>query len=272
MSNTMDNSTKPMRTPEENSEKMERPVKAGNTIEVIPAMDIINGCAVRLSKGDYAQVKKYSDDPVSIARLFEDNGARWLHLVDLDGAKLSRPANLKVLEDIVSATSLNVEWGGGIKSAEAVEEVLNAGAKRVICGSIAVAKPELFREWLSKYGADRIVLGADARNGRIAVNGWLSDTDIPIDELVGKFTDAGLSQVVCTDINKDGMLAGPSWELYKGLKLSFPQILFTVSGGVSSIADVETAAALGLDRIIVGKAIYENRISMEELKTWWQNE
>lgn len=239
--------------------------------QIIPAIDLIDGCCVRLQQGDYNEKKVYSASPLDMARAFAAAGAQWLHLVDLDGAKASRPCNLQVLRDIVAHTGLQVEWGGGIKSDESLQAVFDAGAARVVCGSIAVDSPQLFEQWLGRYGDSRMVLGADVRDGMVATHGWLDTTAVTLDSLVDRFLPCGLTQVVCTDISRDGMLQGPSWSLYTRLQGKYENIDFTVSGGVGSASHLVEARTLGLRRVIVGKALYEGRITMEELKLWWQN-
>lgn len=243
-----------------------------NKITVIPAIDIIGGKAVRLTQGDYARQRTYSDRPEELARQFADNGARWLHLVDLDGAKSSAPENLAVLERIVSSSDISVEWGGGIKSEDSLRSVFDAGASVAICGSIAVKAPDIFSSWLKRFGPEKIALGLDLRNGKVAVSGWIENSDYSACGLAGRFIPAGLSQVICTDISKDGMLSGPSWPVYQELRTMFPDMSLTVSGGVASASDIEEADALGLDRIIVGKALYEGLLTMEELGKWWRKE
>ena len=239
-------------------------------IEVIPAIDIIEGKCVRLSQGDY-DCKRIYGDPLDMARAFADAGASRIHLVDLDGAKASSPANLETLRKIAALGTLRIEWGGGIKTRQALQDVFDAGADYGIIGSVAALKPELFIEWLGEFGPDRMVLGADVKNGRIAVKGWLEESALTLSDLVEKFLPYGLRQVICTDIAKDGMLCGPSMEMYSGLRSDFPSVEFTVSGGISCSADIEAAGRAGMPRVIVGKAYYENRITLEELKSWWQN-
>ena len=241
-------------------------------IEIIPAIDIIGGKCVCLTQGDYDRLTTYGDDPAEIARSYEALGVRRLHVVDLDGAKASSPSNLAVLERICGATSLDVEWGGGIKSEQALADVLAAGANRAICGSVAVSNPELIDEWIEKYGAEHIILGADIRDGKVATHGWLRESELTAEALIERFRPRGLSQVICTDISKDGMLSGPTVELYERLQEQFPDVEITVSGGISSMDDIRRLNAMGLRSVIVGKAIYEGRITMEELKEWLQNE
>ena len=239
-------------------------------IEVIPAIDIIDGRCVRLSQGDYSSKRVYGD-PLDMAKAFADEGASRIHLVDLDGAKASAPANLKVLEGIASLGSMRCEWGGGIKSAEALRSVFDAGADYPIVGSIAALKPELFAQWLDAFGPEKLILGADVKNAKIAVKGWLEESALGIEELLEMFRPHGLVQVICTDISKDGMLCGPSEKMYTNLKENFPEMEFTVSGGISCNADIERVEELGLPRVIVGKAYYEGRITLKELAKWWQN-
>lgn len=239
-------------------------------IEIIPAIDLIGGQCVRLTQGDYDKQTTYYNDPLEVALRYADCGIRRLHLVDLDGAKASQPVNLAVLERIVKATPLEVQYGGGIKSAGALQSVFDSGASRAICGSIAVTRPERFAEWLAKFGPSRIILGADTRDGRIAINGWLEAATIGVEELIGRFLPAGLSQVICTDIARDGMLSGPSTELYTRLQEQFSGVEITVSGGIASWDDLVALEELGLRSVIVGKAIYEGRISFDRLKEYVQ--
>ncbi len=235
-------------------------------IEIIPAIDIIDGKCVRLTKGDYASQKTYYNDPLDAAKQYEDIGIRRLHMVDLDGAKASEPANLKVLERIANSTGLDLQYGGGIKSREALHSVFSAGANRAICGSIAVKRPELFAGWLTEFGAEHIILGADIRNGKVAIQGWLDECDKSAADLINEFLPQGLSQTICTDISRDGMLCGPSMELYSTLQNRFPSVDIIVSGGISSMDDILQLENNGMRSVIVGKAIYEGRITMEELK------
>ncbi|NLD21073.1 MAG: 1-(5-phosphoribosyl)-5-[(5-phosphoribosylamino)methylideneamino]imidazole-4-carboxamide isomerase [Bacteroidales bacterium] len=236
-------------------------------IELIPAIDIINGRCVRLSQGDYIRGKVYDAQPLDMALSYEDIGIERLHLVDLDGAKSSFPSNLKVLETIASRTQLQIEWGGGIKSEDALSAVFDSGATFAICGSIAALKPGIFKKWLIAYGS-RLVLGADIKDGKVAVNGWQSTSPLGLVELIYLFADTDLDNVICTDISKDGMLEGPSFDLYKNLQNTFDAIDITVSGGISSMADIEKLEEMGLRKVIIGKAIYENRITLKDLEQW----
>ena len=239
-------------------------------IEIIPAIDIIGGKCTRLSQGDYATQKDYGGDPAEWARAYADCGVRRLHLVDLEGAKASKPKNLRTLEEIASLGLLTLEWGGGIKDDEALASVWNAGADEAIIGSIAAKEPARMTAWLERWGP-RVILGADVRDGKVAVSGWLEDSGIGLDELIETFLPAGLKRAIVTDISRDGMLQGPSFDLYKGLQERFPDLTTIVSGGVSSLDDVRRADEMGLPGIIVGKAIYENRITLKDLATCLQN-
>lgn len=240
-------------------------------IQIIPAIDIIEGRCVRLTKGDYSSRKVYDASPLDMAMSYADCGVKRIHLVDLDGAKASQPVNLKTLEAIAGKVSFETEWGGGISSDQALKDCFNAGATCGIIGSVAVRKPDLMHGWLKAYGPDKIVLGADARNGKVAVKGWLEDSELSIESLVEMFLGDGLSQIICTDISKDGMLQGPSFELYQELQQKYPQTVITVSGGISSFDDIEKLDSMGLARVIVGKAIYENRITLTQISKWSQN-
>lgn len=240
-------------------------------IEIIPAIDIIDGRCVRLTKGDYSQKKVYDSSPVDMALQYADCGVKRIHLVDLDGAKASEPRNLKTLEQIASKVDVEIEWGGGISGDDALRSMFDAGADCGIIGSIAVRQPDLMHGWLKAFGPERIILGADVRGRMIAVKGWLEDSAVSIEKLIGDFLPDGLSQVICTDISRDGMLQGPSFELYTELQDLFPDIIFTVSGGISSFDDVEKLDAMGQKRVIVGKAIYEGRISLKQIEQWSQN-
>ena len=240
-------------------------------MELIPAIDLIDGRCVRLTQGDYAQTKIYDEDPAEVARRYADCGIRRLHIVDLDGAKAKAPCNLRVLERVATATSLDIEWGGGIKDTAALRSALNAGASRIICGSIAVDDAQLFAQWLQEYGTGRMILGADVRNGKVATHGWLKDGGIGVEELVEKFLPDGLSQIICTDISCDGMLQGPNFPLYTALQQRFPTVDVTLSGGISSMKDIERAYEEGVRAVIIGKAIYEGRITLKDLERWLLN-
>ena len=240
-------------------------------IEIIPAIDIIEGRCVRLSKGDYGQKKVYDSSPLDMALQYADCGVKRIHLVDLDGAKVSHPVNLKTLEAIASKVGLEIEWGGGLSSDEALRSSFSAGATCGIIGSVAVKEPELMHGWLKGFGPERIILGADVRGKMIAVKGWQEDSEVSVDDLISSFIPDSLSQVICTDISRDGMLQGPSFELYASLAESYPGLIFTVSGGISSFADIERLEEMGQKRVIVGKAIYEGRITLKQIEQWSRN-
>ena len=240
-------------------------------IEIIPAIDIIEGRCVRLSQGDYARTKVYDSSPVDMAKRYADCGVKRIHVVDLDGAKSSSPRNLKTLEKMAVGTSVEIEWGGGIKSEESLRALFDYGATYAIVGSVAARTPELFAEWLRVFGGQKMVLGADVREGKVSVNGWQEDLGVTIEQLVDGFLPYGLSQVICTDISKDGMLEGPSFDLYTDLQSRYEGVDFTVSGGISSMADIERLNELRLRRVIVGKAIYENRITLKDIERWLLN-
>ena len=235
-------------------------------INVIPAIDLIDGKCVRLTKGDYNQKKQYDASPLDMALRYQDIGIRRLHVVDLDGAKSSSPKNLHVLEEIAIRTSLEIEWGGGIKSDKALYDAYNAGADYLIIGSVAVSKPDLFARWLDEYGGGRLILGADIHEGRVAINGWLEKSGQTIDALIDRFIPHGLREVICTDISKDGMLQGPTFDLYARLQAKYPEQDIIVSGGISKMDDIRRLDEMNLRHVIVGKAIYEGRITLEELK------
>ncbi len=235
-------------------------------IEIIPAIDIIGGKCVRLQQGDYAAVTEYRADPRDMAARMADHGFTRIHAVDLDGARLRRPENLRTLEQMASVDGVRVEWGGGLADTANLTSARNAGATYLVAGSVAVSHPELFTEWLKAYGADTMVLGADARNGKIAVSGWLEETDATVESLVKHFLPDGLTQAIVTDISKDGMLQGPNTDLYLRLQEAFPTVSFTVSGGISGLDDIKRLNDLGLRRVIVGKALYEGRVTLEELE------
>ena len=240
-------------------------------IEIIPAIDIIEGRCVRLSQGDYDRRKVYDESPVDMAKRYADCGVKRIHVVDLDGAKSSAPKNLKTLERMVVGSGVEIEWGGGIKSEESLRALFDYGATYAIVGSVAAQQPMLFAEWLAKFGGQRVVLGADVRNGKVSVNGWQEDLAVTIEELIDGFLPMGLSQVICTDITKDGMLQGPSFELYTELQNRYESVDFTVSGGIGSMADIEQLNELNLRKVIIGKAIYENRITLKDIEQWSLN-
>lgn len=232
---------------------------------IIPAIDIINGKCVRLTKGDYAKQKIYYEDPLDAAKAFQAAGLKRLHIVDLDGAKAGQIKNLKVLESIASATQLIIDFGGGIKTINDVSNVFNAGASIVTLGSIAVKKPEIVEEWLIEFGANKILIGADVLETKIKISGWLEDGGITINDFVGKMLALGAQNIFCTDISKDGVMQGPSVELYKRIIEEHPSINLVASGGVSTMDDVIQLQSLGCSGVIIGKAIYEGKITLKEL-------
>lgn len=237
-------------------------------IEVIPAIDIIGGRCVRLTEGDFRSIKIYDASPLDMAKRFEDAGLRRLHIVDLDGAKVGHPANLTVLELIASSTRLTVDFGGGIKTDDDLAAVFDAGASMASIGSVAARSPEVLERWLADHGGKRILLGADARDGRVAIDGWQTETELEIISFLRGWFDKGVKQAFVTDISKDGGLAGPGFELYQSIISELPELRLIASGGVSKMEDIERLDAAGCSGVIVGKAIYEGRIELEELSKY----
>ncbi|MDR3704903.1 MAG: 1-(5-phosphoribosyl)-5-[(5-phosphoribosylamino)methylideneamino]imidazole-4-carboxamide isomerase [Paludibacteraceae bacterium] len=235
-------------------------------IEIIPAIDIIDGKCVRLSQGDYAQKTVYNENPLEVAKMFEEAGIKRLHLVDLDGAKAQHIVNYGVLESIVLNTSLVVDFGGGLKTDDDVRIAFENGASMVTGGSIAVKDPDAFCKWLKYHGADRIILGADVKNEKLAISGWTEVTNIELLPFIGKYKRKGLNKVICTDIAKDGMLQGPSVALYRKILGQYPDLYLIASGGVSSIEDIEELEKAKVPAVIFGKAIYEGKIKLNDLK------
>ena len=233
-------------------------------IELIPAIDIIEGQCVRLTKGDYDQKTVYGS-PLEMAREFQRLGYRRLHMVDLDGAKSKHIVNSAVLRQITSETDLIVDFGGGIKTDEDIAQAFAAGAQMVTIGSVAVTHPECFMKWLEQYGAEHIILGADVRHGKISINGWKEDSQEDLLPFLRKYIDAGVRNVLCTEISKDGTLAGPAIDLYKQVMEAYPDLHLIASGGVSSIQDIEALDQAGIPAVVFGKAIYEGRIDLKEL-------
>lgn len=234
-------------------------------MEIVPAIDIIDGKCVRLSKGDYNAQKTYSDSPLDVALRFQDAGIKRLHLVDLDGARSKHIVNYPVLEAITNHTDLTVDFGGGIKSTSDLETALGCGAAMVTVGSTAVTDPDLMQKWIEDFGQEHIILGADARDGKISVNGWKEDSVLTLSDFIREYMNKGITQVLCTDINRDGMLQGPAVELYRSLLREFPGIKLIASGGVSSVQDLMDLKEAGLPAAIVGKAYYEGRITLDQL-------
>ncbi|MBN2744770.1 1-(5-phosphoribosyl)-5-[(5-phosphoribosylamino)methylideneamino] imidazole-4-carboxamide isomerase [Breznakibacter xylanolyticus] len=235
-------------------------------IQLIPAIDLIDGKCVRLSKGDYDTKKIYNENPLEVALEFEAHGIQRLHLVDLDGAKAGRIINHKVLETIASKTGLVIDFGGGLKTSEDLRIAFESGASMVTGGSIAVKNPDEFTGWVQKYGSGKIILGSDVKDRKIAVSGWLETSNLELFPFLEDYMAKGITQTICTDISKDGMLEGPSLELYEEIQARFPSLFLIASGGVSSMDDIEKLHQAGVPAVIFGKAIYEGRISMAEIE------
>ncbi|MBO4499082.1 MAG: 1-(5-phosphoribosyl)-5-[(5-phosphoribosylamino)methylideneamino]imidazole-4-carboxamide isomerase [Bacteroidaceae bacterium] len=233
---------------------------------IIPAIDILDGMCVRLTKGDYSTGKVYFEDPLAVALRFNEYGITRIHVVDLNGADSDHIVNREILKRICRETTMTVDFGGGIKSERDIDSALECGASMVTVGSLAAASPETVHEWIGRYGADKIILGADSRNGKIAIKGWRENSGLDIFDFISDYRSHGISRVICTDINRDGTLEGPAIDLYKEILLRFPGLKLTASGGVSSIDDLKKLTEAGLDSAIVGKAYYEGRITIEELK------
>ena len=244
-------------------------------MRIIPAIDIINGKCVRLSKGDYATEKVYNENPLEVAKMFEDHGVKHLHLVDLDGAKASHIVNHKVLETIASKTNLSIDFGGGLKSDEDLKIAFESGANQITGGSIAVKNPDIFKSWLKRFGADKIILGADANNEKVAVGGWLEESDKELIPFIQNYVKEGISYVICTDISKDGMLQGPSFDLYQKIlnvtSSGVEKIKLIASGGISTYNELPRLEEMGCEGTIIGKAIYEHKISMKQIENFILN-
>ncbi|NLA94764.1 MAG: 1-(5-phosphoribosyl)-5-[(5-phosphoribosylamino)methylideneamino]imidazole-4-carboxamide isomerase [Bacteroidales bacterium] len=234
-------------------------------MEIVPAIDIIDGKCVRLSKGNFNTSKIYGDNPLEMAKMFADAGLKRLHLVDLDGARSRHIVNTRTLESIAGNTDLIIDFGGGVKSRRDIDTAFDCGASMVIVGSTAITDRELMYEWIEEFGEDRIILGADVRNGLISVNGWKEDSDLKLDDFLKEYRAKGITRVLCTDINRDGMLQGPATELYRSILRDFPGIKLIASGGVSSIEDLIELRKEGLYEAIVGKAYYEGKITLKQL-------
>ena len=237
-------------------------------MRIIPAIDIIEGKCVRLSKGDYATKKIYNENPLEVAKMFEDHGIQYLHLVDLDGAKSKHIVNHKVLEQIATKTSLKIDFGGGLKTDEDLRIAFESGANQITGGSIAVKDPDTFTSWLQRFGEDRIILGADAQNEKIAVSGWLEESDKELIPFIKEYREKGITYVICTDISKDGMLQGPSFDLYEKILSETEGVKLIASGGISDFEELPRLAELGCEGTIIGKAIYENKISLTQLENF----
>ncbi|SHI38649.1 1-(5-phosphoribosyl)-5-[(5-phosphoribosylamino)methylideneamino]imidazole-4-carboxamide isomerase [Aquimarina spongiae] len=237
-------------------------------MRIIPAIDIIEGKCVRLSKGDYATKKIYNENPLEVAKMFEDHGIQYLHLVDLDGAKSKHIVNHKVLEQIATKTNLKIDFGGGLKTDEDLRIAFESGANQITGGSIAVKDPDTFTSWLQRFGEDRIILGADAQNEKIAVSGWLEESNKELIPFIKEYREKGITYVICTDISKDGMLQGPSFDLYEKILSETEGVKLIASGGISDFEELPRLAELGSEGTIIGKAIYENKISLTQLENF----
>lgn len=237
-------------------------------MRIIPAIDIIGGKCVRLTKGDYATQKTYNENPLEVAKAFEDSGISYLHLVDLDGAKAKNIVNHKILESLATHTRLKIDFGGGLKSNEDLRIAFECGARQITGGSIAVKQPEVFLEWIGQYGSEKIILGADVKDDKIAVSGWTETSQEPIVPFIKKYQSEGITHVICTDISKDGMLQGPSFGLYKSLLTECTPINLIASGGISTIEELPQLEEMGCEGVIIGKAIYENKISLKSLENY----
>ena len=237
-------------------------------MRIIPAIDIIEGKCVRLTKGDYATQKIYNEDPLEVAKAFENSGITSLHLVDLDGAKAKSIVNFRVLEKLATHTGLKIDFGGGLKSDADLKIAFECGAQQITGGSVAVKNPEIFKRWLVEYGSEKIILGADVKRDRIAVSGWMETSEESVVPFVKKYQEAGVDYVVCTDISKDGMLQGPAFALYESLLSACPKIKLIASGGVSDTSELPLLADLGCNGVIIGKAIYEKKISLKRLENY----
>ena len=241
-------------------------------MRLIPAIDIIEGKCVRLSKGDYNTKKVYNENPLEVAKSFEAHGIEYLHLVDLDGAKSKHIVNHKILETIASKTNLNIDFGGGLKTDKDLEIAFECGAKQITGGSIAVKDPETFKSWLEKFGSEKIILGADANNEKVAVGGWLEESEKELIPFISTYQKEGVKYVICTDISKDGMLQGPAFDLYDRILRENPEINLIASGGISKFDELLELSDLGCEGTIIGKAIYEGRISLKQLENYILND
>ena len=240
-------------------------------MRIIPAIDIIEGKCVRLSKGDYDTKKIYNENPLEVAKSFEAHGIQYLHLVDLDGAKSSRIVNYKVLEQIASKTSLKIDFGGGLKSDSDLKIAFESGANQITGGSIAIKQPEVFKNWIQQYGTKKIILGADAMNEKVAISGWLEESNEEVIPFIQNYQKEGIQYVICTDISKDGMLEGPSFELYQRILEQTKDVKLIASGGISTFDELPKLAELGCEGTIIGKAIYEGRITLKQLEKYITN-
>lgn len=237
-------------------------------IKIIPAIDVIEGQCVRLTNGNYNDLSLYDSNPVDMAKAYEDHGFGYLHLVDLDGARDGHVKNWKTLQEIAKTTSLFIDFGGGIKSTDDAQAAFDSGAHQINIGSVAVKKPSLFLKWLSQFGAEKVILGADVRDEKVAVNGWQDQTEIDLFEMIADYSGKGIRHLTCTDISKDGKLQGTATSLYERIVRTFPGIKLRASGGVSTLSEIDELDQLGVDSVIIGKAIYENKISLSALQKY----
>ncbi|GAB4344424.1 MAG: 1-(5-phosphoribosyl)-5-[(5-phosphoribosylamino) methylideneamino]imidazole-4-carboxamide isomerase [Flammeovirgaceae bacterium] len=237
-------------------------------LEIIPAIDLIGGKCVRLTQGDYSKTQTYHENPVEVAKMFEQHGIKRLHLVDLDGAKHKKLMNLPVLEAIAKETNLWIDYGGGIQTENDLKQIFEAGAMMATCGSIAVKRKDLFEEWLKRYGAEKLILAADVRNGLVAISGWLEQTDLSVEEFIKTYLDLGAKYFLCTDISRDGMMQGTAIDLYKNLQKKFPEMKLIASGGVKDISDLRILKEHNIFGVVVGKAIYEGKITLHQLQAF----
>ena len=240
-------------------------------MRIIPAIDIIDGKCVRLSKGDYSTKIIYNENPLEVAKSFENHGIEYLHLVDLDGAKSSSIVNYKIIEQIASKTNLKIDFGGGLKSDLDVKVAFESGATQITGGSIAIKKSELFEEWIAYYGSEKVILGADALNEKVAVSGWLENSNVDLIPFIKGYQNKGIQYVICTDISKDGMLEGPSFELYSRILAEISEIKLIASGGISTFEELPKLAEMGCEGTIIGKAIYEGRITLKQIENYILN-
>jgi len=240
-------------------------------MRIIPAIDIIDGKCVRLSKGDYSTKIIYNENPLEVAKSFENHGIKYLHLVDLDGAKSSEIVNYKIIEQIASKTKLKIDFGGGLKSDKDVKIAFESGASQITGGSIAIKNSELFEKWISFYGSEKVILGADALNEKVAVSGWLENSNVDLIPFIKGYKNKGIQYVICTDISKDGMLEGPSFELYSRILAEIPNIKLIASGGISTFEELPKLEKMGCEGTIIGKAIYEGRIKLKQIENYILN-
>ena len=240
-------------------------------MRIIPAIDIIDGKCVRLSKGDYSTKIIYNENPLEVAKSFENHGIEYLHLVDLDGAKSSEIVNYKIIEQIAAKTNLKIDFGGGLKSDKDVKIAFESGASQITGGSIAIKNSELFEKWISYYGSEKVILGADALNEKVAVSGWLENSNVDLIPFIKNYQSKGIQYVICTDISKDGMLEGPSFELYSRILSEIPNIKLIASGGISTFEELPKLAEMGCEATIIGKAIYEGRITLKQIENYILN-